>query len=161
MNCRDAQNRILADRADAGDAAGHGALAAHLATCAGCRQVQADLAHALAAWQSDTASVTVPDVDREWQAVRRQIRGGETGAARTPRSPRSLLAWLALPLGAAAAAALALFISPGTRSYFDPPPVAQVDSVETPGNNASTLVFVDEKSGWLIVWASDASPAGD
>lgn len=162
MNCREAQDRILADRAEARDAAGRAALAEHLAACASCRRVQTELADALAAWRHDAATVAVPDADREWQAVRRQIRGGATGTARPGRSSRSLFAWLALPLGAAAAAALALFISPATRpQFFGPTPLGHVDSVETPGNNASTMVFVDEKSGWLIVWASDASPAGD
>jgi hypothetical protein len=36
------------------------------------------------------------------------------------------------------------------------PHVARADAVVAPGNNASTMVFVDDKSGWLIVWASDA-----
>lgn len=159
MNCREAQLRVLAERDGALDETSRAALAGHLADCAGCRRVRDDLTAAVNAWRTDVAEVVVPDVEREWYAVRRRMRGGETGAPRPVRSRRSLFAWIALPLGAAAAAALALFISPGPR--FDPAPIAHVDSVEAPGNNASTLVFVDDKSGWLIVWASDATPTGD
>lgn len=159
MNCREAHNRILAERDGALEESSRAALAGHLADCAGCRRVRDDLTATLSAWRTEVANVTVPDAEREWYAVRRRMRGGETGADRPARSRRSLFTWIALPLGAAAAAALALFISPSAR--FDPAPIAHVDSVETPGNNASTLVFVDDKSGWLIVWASDATPTGD
>ncbi|MBL9210668.1 MAG: zf-HC2 domain-containing protein [Opitutaceae bacterium] len=159
MNCREAQHRILTERDGALDEPSRAALAGHLADCAGCRRVQDDLTAALSAWRTEVANVTVPDAEREWHAVRRRIRGGETGADRPARSRRSLFTWIALPLGAAAAAALALYVSPSPR--FDPAPIAHVDSVEAPGNNASTMVFVDDKSGWLIVWASDATPTGD
>jgi anti-sigma factor RsiW len=159
MNCREAQNRILTESDGALDPTSRAALAGHLADCAGCRRVRDDLTAAVSAWRTEVANVTVPDAEREWHAVRRQIRGGATGADRPTRSRRSLFAWIALPLGAAAAAGLALFVSPSPQ--FNPAPIAHVDSVEAPGNNASTMVFVDDKSGWLIVWASDATPAGD
>ena len=159
MNCREAQDRILTERDGALDETSRAAVALHVAGCADCRRVRADLTAALESWRADVANVIVPDAEREWHAVRRRMRGGETGTQSPARSRRSLFTWIALPLGAAAEAALALFISPSPR--FDPAPVAHVDSVEAPGNNASTLVFVDDKSGWLIVWASDATPTGD
>ena len=95
-----------------------------------------------------------------WGCVRRRIRHESAPAARRP-----LFTWLVLPLGVAAAAAVAftLFV-PSTVPTVVPAPiadatqVARVDSVEAPGNNASTMVIMDEKSGWLIVWASDAAP---
>lgn len=159
MNCREAQDRILTERDGALDQTSRVALAGHLADCAGCRRVRDDLTAAVSAWRAEVANVRVPDAEREWHAVRRKIRGGETAAAGPARSRRSLFTWIALPLGAAAAAAIALFVSPSPQ--FDPAPIAHVDSVEAPGNNASTMVFVDDKSGWLIVWASDATPTGD
>jgi len=159
MNCREAQDQILT-ASDGLRAEGSRAdLASHLAGCAGCRRIQNDLEAALSTWRTEVATVAVPDAEREWHAVRRRIRGAGDAAQSAPRSRRSLYTWIALPLGAAAAAALALLISPSPR--FDPEPIAHVDSVEAPGNNASTLVFVDDQSGWLIVWASDATPAGD
>jgi hypothetical protein len=71
--------------------------------------------------------------------------------------------WLTLPLGGAAAAAIAVFVSlppekPQPPVAVSPTPTARAEFVEAPGNNASTMVFVDDKSGWLIVWASDAVP---
>jgi hypothetical protein len=30
--------------------------------------------------------------------------------------------------------------------------------VQVSGRDASTTVYVDDKSGWLIVWASDSAP---
>jgi len=92
--------------------------------------------------------------------VRRRIRGGaEAGAARITRPRRKLLAWVAVPLSAAAAVALAFFISPQTSPKIESVEhVARANSVEIPAENATTMVFVDEKSGWLFVWASDANP---
>jgi hypothetical protein len=68
-----------------------------------------------------------------------------------------LVTW---PLAAAAAAAV-LFVSlprPGSRTVAFSEPTVRADFVEAPGRNASTMVIVDDKSGWLIVWASDAAP---
>ena len=116
-------------------------------------------------WRADADKTAVPDAEREWYAVRRRIRGGaETGAARPARPRRSLLMWIAIPLGAAAALALSLSVAlqkpattPAVRVTWH---VASADSVEVPGSNASTMVFVDDKSGWLIVWASDEPKRG-
>ncbi len=156
MNCREAQDQILSGREPSPGDSSTGALAQHLATCAGCRRMQADLTAALASWRREAAVVRVPDAEREWHAVRRRIR---QGATESPRWSRSLLAWIAVPLGAAAALAFAFFVEPAPT--FAAEQIAHVDAVEAPGNNASTMVFVDDQSGWLIVWASDASPAGD
>jgi hypothetical protein len=78
----------------------------------------------------------------------------------TVRPRRNFAPWFALPIGAVAAAAIAFYVAPTTPKAVSPTPtkthVARADSVEAPGNNASTMVFVDDKSGWLIVWASDS-----
>jgi hypothetical protein len=47
---------------------------------------------------------------------------------------------------------------PNSRVVASTEPSVRADFVEAPGRNASTMVIVDDKSGWLIVWASDASP---
>ncbi|WP_414660410.1 zf-HC2 domain-containing protein [Horticoccus sp. 23ND18S-11] len=160
MNCREAQNRIFAERDGTLEANERAALDGHLAQCDACRKVRAGLAAAITSWQNEATAAQVPDAEREWHAVRRRIRHESAPAARRP-----LFTWLVLPLGVAAAAAVAftLFV-PSTVPTVVPAPianatqVARVDAVEAPGNNASTMVFVDEKSGWLIVWASDAAP---
>jgi hypothetical protein len=118
------------------------------------------LAAAIESWRTETVRVRVPSADREWQALRRRIRGGaEAAGAATPSTRRMSFAWLALPL-AAAVVALVLVLpfrhSSGPGPGLSATAVARADAVEAPGKNASTMVFVDDRSGWLIVWASDA-----
>ncbi|MEO6246277.1 MAG: zf-HC2 domain-containing protein [Opitutaceae bacterium] len=165
MNCHEAQTQIFAVQDGAAGEIPGAALEGHLAHCAGCRQVRANLAAVLGAWRHDSARARVPDAEREWHAVRRQIRGGAAVGSEPARPRRSAFAWLALPLGAAAAAALALFVinqnqeqTPTSEltARFSDAVIARADSVEAPGNAASTMVFLDDKSGWLIVLASDA-----
>jgi hypothetical protein len=167
MNCREAQHQIFAERDSALETTQRAALDGHVAECADCRRIRDDLTAVFATWRTKVDHVAVPDVDREWYAVRRRIRGGvEPGVERTTSPRRSFLPWLTLPLGAAAALAVALFV---TRAPDAPAPtpvspgkarVARADSVEVPGNHASTMVFVDDKSGWLIVWANDSEKRG-
>lgn len=164
MNCREAQSQLYAEGTGAPNEASRAALAAHLEGCAGCRRIRDDLAAALTTWRTETAQLAVPDAEREWHAVRRRIRGGDAANLADTGRRRSWLAWLTLPLGAAAAAAIAVFVSLPPEKPQAPATVpvpahtARADFVEAPGNNASTMVFVDDKSGWLIVWASDAVP---
>lgn len=164
MNCREAQNQIFAERDGALAETERAALVSHVAQCGGCRQLREDLASALTHWKTTAQTIAVPDAEREWHAVRRKIRGGvEAGEVRlTPRRP-TLLTWLTAPLAAAAALALALFISlpdnrPAHEGVSPATHLARADSVEVSGRAASTSVYVDDKSGWLIVWASDAAP---
>jgi hypothetical protein len=161
MNCHEAQQQIFAERDGVQDQKLHAGLVAHVAHCADCHRIQNDLTSALALWRAQVEAVAVPDAEREWHAVRRRIRGGEA-AAMPAGSRRNLFAWLAVPLTAAAAVAVALFVpqqSPGSRGAAVPhTDVARANSVTVPGKNASTTVYVDEKSGWLIVWASDVEP---
>ena len=162
MNCREAQDQIFAERDSAPESSRRAALEGHVAHCASCQRIRADLAAAFTMWRTDAEKVTVPDAEREWHAVRRRIRGGvEAGAARSERPRRNLVTWFAVPLGAAAALALALFVSPPKNSVTPPeaaPQVASAESIDVPGRNASTMVFMDDKSGWLIVWANDEKP---
>lgn len=122
-----------------------------------------DLSAALSYWRTDATATAVPNAEIEWQQVRRKIRGGTDALGRPPRHARPAFAsWFALPLVAGAAAALSFFLFPGTPEMAPAPrratQTARADAVEAPGNNASTMVFVDDKNGWLFVWASDASP---
>lgn len=159
MNCHEAKNHLFADSNGAPDARRPAALDEHLAHCASCRRIGENLAAALTVWRHENARAPLPDVEREWHAVRRKIRGGaEAGGVTTPARPRrNLISWIALPIGAAAALALALYVGSGGNEPASPtrvpaPQIARADSVEVPGK-ASTVVYVDDKSGWLIVWA--------
>ena len=159
MNCREAQSQLFAERDGSLDLLRRAALDSHIANCGGCQRVREDLTAALAAWHNEVNRAMIPNAELEWHAVRRRIRGGpDTGAARVSRPRRNLFAWIAVPLGTAAAVAVALFVSPQTSSTSTQVAhIARANSVEVPGNNATTMVFVDEKSGWLFVWASDAT----
>jgi hypothetical protein len=163
MNCREAQSQIFAERDGALDNNQRATLEGHVASCATCQRVRDDFSAALTAWRNETANAPVPDAEREWHAVRRRIRGGaEAGTAAAARSRPAFFPWLAVPFGAAAALIVALSVAPSNRDASGgqesaTPPASQVAravSVEVPGH-ASTMVFVDEKSGWLFVQASD------
>ncbi len=161
MNCREAQDQIFAARDGATDDNRRADLDGHVAHCADCQRITRDLAATFTEWRTRNDNVVVPDVEREWHAVRRIIRGGfAAGTTSTIVRPRRNLSWIAIPVGAAAALAVALYVSPprATSSGLTSTQVASAESIEVPGNNASTMVFVDNKSGWLIVWASDSKP---
>lgn len=149
MNCREAERHIFAERDGALDDSHRAALDGHVAGCATCRRVREQFALAFASLRGATAQVRVPDADLEWQKLRREIHGGAGSRAAARRSP---LAWFALPMAAAAAVVLALFVnSPGTS----PVPVEKVPAVAkaTAIESASTVVFVDDRSGYVFVWA--------
>src|SRR3954463_16252637 len=116
MNCREAQDQVFAERDGALESTQRAALDSHVAQCATCRRIRDDLAAAFVMWRFEVEKSKVPDAEREWYAVRRRIRGGvEAGTqSGTARSRRNLVPWLALPLGAAAAAAVAFFVVPET-----------------------------------------------
>jgi hypothetical protein len=164
MNCREAQSHLFTERDGALENNLRAALDGHLAQCDGCRKVRDNLTTAFAVWRIDVRQVTVPDAEREWHAVRRRIRGGaEAGAGRESRPRRNLFTFLAVPVGAAAAVALAFFVSPRSSTNITPENheganVARARAVEVSGSNAPTMVFVDDKSGWTFVWANEAGP---
>lgn len=156
MNCREAELEIFADRI--GEPGGNmsSALNAHLSACPACRRKRDSLAMALERWKEGTRSVAVPDVHRAWSDLRCEIRGGTATA--TPPGP--LLSWLAMPLVATAALALMLVSEPrppGTDGEPTLRQVARAEFVEVPSSTASTVVFVDDTSGWLVVWATDTN----
>ncbi len=165
MNCRRAYYLLSAERDGPLEAAARTALEAHLAACPACRRVQADLAAGFAAWRAEATTVSVPDAQQEWLAVRRRMRGADREHPASRRTfPWSGWVWRALPVAAATALAALLFFPPTAPEEAAPGPasaaVARANSVEVPGEAASTMVFVDDKSGWLIVWASDTGGHG-
>ncbi len=178
MNCRQIQDHLFADRDETSvSAAAAREVADHLASCPECRSLQEGLTKSLHDWQREVGDVPIPDPQTEWHAVRRKIRQGE-GAA-TPAAAWAGLLRIAAPL--TAVAAIALVVWQARPPALGPTPVepattvAQTDSfdgtwpemdqhfaftahaeyVETDNEDASPFVYVDDESGWLIVWASD------
>lgn len=159
MNCHEAQNALFADRDDPLAASQRVALEAHVATCAECQRVRDGLASALSTWRHQVAATAVPDAEREWHAVRRRIRSGDTAGAGRTRGGR--FSWFALPLSAAAAAlAVALYVGPfSLRTPEASSPGAHLARTNANASEtiASNLVFVDDKSGWLVVWSNESN----
>lgn len=161
MNCTRAQTSICAARDAALAPAEAAALAAHLAGCAGCRSFRLNLENGLARWCSESAAAPVPDPEIEWREVRRRIHAAPArGVLGIPVSWLRPLSWAAWPIGAAAAAALVFFAGPGAGlpgSRGADLAAAQPVTVEVPGD-ASAMVMVDDRSGWIFVVASDPNP---
>lgn len=165
MNCHEVKNRLFAGSDGALSSSERAALDSHVAHCADCRRVRDDLGAALTAWRAENDRAPLPDIEREWHAVRRVIRGGiPAGTVATLDRPRRrLLPWVAVPVMAAAAAAITFYMGSNVERPEEieaparptAPQVARADSIEVPGK-ATTTVYVDDKSGWLVVWASDA-----
>jgi anti-sigma factor RsiW len=156
MTCRNAERQALSARDGRLDEAGRAALAAHLAQCEPCRRMSENYAIAIEAWRQSEGRTTAPDPDREWQSIRCRMRVEEAdNPARGLHAWLPRLPWLAVPLAAAAAAAFFLQPSqPHPSIARAPENLAQGESAVEP-TPASTVVYVDENSGWLVVWATE------
>lgn len=171
MNCRDNESLILAERDGALTKAQLAALSDHVAACPSCRKLRTDLSRALDAYKTDVATVAAPDADEAWRELQTRL------TKPTKQKPLAPVIWFATPLAAAAAIAFAFFVTrpappspvsmptPSAELVIAPPPpplhdpsvIAGADFVEAGDPNASTLVYVDKESGWLVVWATDVS----
>lgn len=125
----------------------------------------------------DPHSSTRPDVplDAELRDALARPAGPDTGPEAAERAWRELRAklperrrpgrpgpagWLAWGLPAAAAAALAFVVAVQRPEEVDTP--ASVEYVDVPGSDAPTVVFLDDESGWLVVWSvQDKVAVGD
>lgn len=153
MNCRDIEPLLLAERDSVLTPEQHAALATHVAACPACRQFRAHVGEAVTFLKTDAANVTVPDAVQEWRRLQVQLRGEATRSAKK----RSLapLIWFSAPLAAAAALAIAFFVSRPAA-----PPAAGVQVARqtvSDDNPAPTIAYVDKESGWLVVWATDSA----
>ena len=158
MNCRDIEPLLLSERDGVLTEAQHATLERHVAACPSCLQLRNDLAAALAAFQTDAASVGVPDVEAEWRTLRAKLHGD--AATPNEKRPRAPLLWFTVPLAAAAALAVAYFglLPKPSEPVVPANEIAQAEFVEAGDLNASTMVYVDKDSGWLVVWATNNDP---
>ena len=157
MNCHSAQRLMSAERDGALAHSERATLASHVATCGECRQKQTAWAAAGEQLRTANARVAVPDPERAWQDIRREIR--ITASAGSGALEKRLVPRWTFPVAAAATLAIAATLAP--RWFGDaatenraPLAVARADFVET-ATDTSSMVYVDDKSGWLVVWAVD------
>jgi anti-sigma factor RsiW len=166
MNCRDSESLILAERDGALTKDQLAILSDHVAACPACARLRTGLATALDAYTTGLASVPAPDANEAWRDLQGRLH---RPAKKRPLAP---VIWFGTPLAAAAALAFAFLgtsptppshsepqvatIAPPPPPLYDPSVIAGADYVEAGDPNASTLVYVDKESGWLVVWATDA-----
>jgi len=159
MNCRDIEPLLSAERDHALTKEQRVSLDQHVAACPVCSEARGAISQAMELFKDDATAVTVPDVEEEWRKLSANLT--VPLSKRPQRRPIAPLIWFGAPLAAAAAVAFAFFgQSSSTKSPAEtvatPTEVAQAEYVE-PGNaNASTMVYVDKDSGWLVVWATDS-----
>lgn len=164
MNCRHCQSLLLREADHIGTAEERAGLEVHLAGCPDCRSLQADLRHLAGEVRAELQAVPVPDVAAEWRQL---LRAMQPAGSRVPaHPPRTAWWWIAPPLAAAAALALLFLVQTAPPGPGADQPANGTDMVTAraefvdPGNaSATTMVFVDKPSGWLVVWASDTLPA--
>jgi hypothetical protein len=136
----------------------HAALAQHVAACPSCAQLRARLAEATDAFRADVANVAVPAADAEWRTLRARLHGDSAKSAK--RRSFAPVIWFGSSLAAAAALAFVFVGSPPkpVEPAGAAPEIAQAEFVEAGNANASTMVYVDKESGWLVVWAAEGAP---
>lgn len=142
-SCREIEPLLVAEPDGTLNAAGLARLEDHVATCSACRRQRAALAHLHAQLRTPVREPDAADAATAWQALRPRM-------SRSAPRRRPIASWSTVtPLATATAFALALWWgAPG------PAPVAHAQYVEVHAD-ASTMVYVDQPSGWLIVWASE------
>ena len=151
MNCRDAELLLLASRDGAPNPDQQALLDQHGLACPACQRLRTGLA----AFRAETAAVAVPAPDAEWRTLQPRLASARLPLRKRLRAPGI---WFAAPLAAAAALALAYIgwrpdaVQPAIGPAAEP---AQAEYVDSGDSNASTLVYVDKESGWLVVWAAD------
>lgn len=159
MNCQAAEQLLLAERDGVLTNEQHAALSRHADGCASCRQLRLNLAAAMAAVRDDAANLAVPDADEEWRLLQLEMRA----AARRERlggGAPAVIKWVGAPMAAAAALTLAFYVGrtmplEPTRG-FSVAAEARVDFVEVADTDATPIVFLDNESGWLVVWAAES-----
>ena len=161
MNCRDIEPLLLAERDGVLTNQQHAALAKHVATCPACQQFQARLSEATDFLKMDAADVAVPDADTAWRELRAQLHGGKARPAK--KRPLAPVIWFATPLAAAAAIAFAFLVNrPVPPAAVVPAPLVAIHNTDPIGADdsaAPTMAYVDQESGWLVVWSTDPSAA--
>jgi len=158
MNCRDSERLLFAERDGALTDEQRAVLDQHVAACPACQRTRREIADAMEVFRSDAINVATPDADEAWRRLRAEL-ANQTSRNR-PKTKLAPIIWIGGSLAAAATVAFAFVGSrPSAKPTVAPtapaPEVAQAEYVEPGDAKASTMVYVDKDSGWLVVWATD------
>jgi predicted anti-sigma-YlaC factor YlaD len=154
MNCKQAQEWISRGMDGELSTTDRERLEQHLIQCPGCRQIQD---HWMSASQlfKQTSQVKIPDAEETWQEIRSQLDQPE----KTPRD--NLLPFPSIIRWASAIAAV-IAVSFGIRFVLQKPSLEthafqnEVEFVESDIPDSSTAIYVDDESGWTIVWVFES-----
>lgn len=158
MNCRQAEIALSRHLDGELSAREMTRLEAHLSACPDCRRTASEWSEIGSALRAAGPART-PDPARAWQSIHRTIRqddGTTVPAVIRPRW-RTTLPWAGL--AAAAVLALAILFVPGGPGSEPSPFSSSIEFVETDLPGASTVVYLDDESGWTIVWVVEPAPA--
>lgn len=153
MNCSDATRLIHLERDGPLKTDERRAMEAHVGTCEDCREVRAALAQAAEVWREETESADTPDPASEWLRIKRAIRQADS-AARTLRRPKPW--WHTAASMAGAACALLVVLAIWRPWQTGPAAMAegvQVEYVEFAEGATNPMVYVNEDTGFVVVWA--------
>ncbi|MDB6116061.1 MAG: hypothetical protein JWQ62_3006 [Lacunisphaera sp.] len=157
MNCRDTEPLLFAETDGVLPPDQRAALERHLAACPACQEMRTRLQDATAAFRADAAQVSVPDANEEWQTLRAQL--AKTKPRPEKKRPLAPVIWFGTSLAAAAALTVAyLGLQPKPADLIAPAPVvARSNLPDANAADAPTVAYVDQESGWLVVWAADGT----
>lgn len=155
MKCTECERLILGECGIPPSPDQQAAIASHVAGCATCRQLQDDLAAVLNVWKTETARIEIPNATAAWHQIRPALRQSSL----RPRRRLAPLFWISAPLAAAAALAFVIY-QPAAPAMSETPGLVRAEFLAAGSATASTMVYVDKESGWLVVWAADASNNG-
>jgi len=156
MNCREIEPLLLAERDGALTSEQRAALEQHVAACPACQQLRIRLNAALDTFRSDAATVSVPDIETEWRTLRAQLQSEHAKPAK--KRPLAPVIWFGTSLAAAAALTFAYLGRPAQPAPATA--IAQAASAEAGAADIPTIAYVDQESGWLVVWATNEDTSG-
>jgi anti-sigma factor RsiW len=159
MNCNQAEkalSRYLDGELPAGEVAD---LEQHLASCSSCRETADEWQGYGETLRADAPERT-PDPTKAWHDIRRSLRNREN-----PITPTTSRPWWIRPLPWTGAAATVALFTIGYFFGFSPssefPKGNTVEYVDTDLPGASTVVYVDDETGWNIVWVLESESEPD
>ncbi|MBP8256921.1 MAG: zf-HC2 domain-containing protein [Opitutaceae bacterium] len=129
-------------------------LEAHVVACEACRRERILISEVSTTLKESRRAVVPPSPLEEWESLRKRIHDERRESRKSQGWGKPWLRWgiPSLSLGAAAAVAFVLYLRAPSPAPVSLGTIARAEFVQSESAK-STLVYVDQESGWLIVWA--------